>query len=291
MRILRSLVLMFSLGLSAVTVALAAEPLPPVYFNHITIYLSPAAYDALRQSEFLRNEFAGFEEETLQRDNPKLTKTGIFLFGQHTYFEFFEAGEDQRFGPTVPGELVFNMWIDDRNQLPRFQQRLAASAGAPKLIDTTRNSQHQPMYDTVISQGGPSTDFGPGMRVDTHIKGYYPDGVTREKRLQKVFLPDRLLDDITGFTLSVNEPERDRLIQQLRVYSYNIRADGARQVVSGPGITLTLLPAAPNASRTLSIDFSLNRATQKKQTYELRDGGHIGIQGSAGRWMFTFTTP
>jgi hypothetical protein len=66
------------------------------------------------------------------------------------------------------------MSIDDRAQLPRFQERLAAEQRATLRIDTTRNAQNQPAYDTVVSKGGLAGDFGPVMRVDTRLKGYYP---------------------------------------------------------------------------------------------------------------------
>jgi len=183
---------------------------------------------------------------------------------------------------------VFNMWIDDRAQLPRFKDRLAAEQRSTLLIDTTRNAQNQPAYDTVVSKGGLAGDFGPGVRVDTHLKGYYPDGLTREKRLEGVFLDQRQLHDITGFTLTVDEAERNRLIKQFRAYSYDLRADGAKQVVSGPGITFTLVAAKSHEPRTLTIDFSMNRTTTSEQTYKLDDCGEIRIQGSVGNWAFTF---
>jgi hypothetical protein len=126
------------------------------------------------------------------------------------------------------------------------------------------------------------------MRVDTHLKGYYPDGITREKRLEDVFLAQRQLNDITAFTLTVDEAERNRLIKQFRAYSYDLRADGAKQVVSGPGITFTLVAAKSHEPRTLTIDFSTNRATTSEQTYKLDDGGEIRIQGTTGNWAFTF---
>jgi hypothetical protein len=263
--------------------------LPPVYFNHVTIFIPPAAYDALRQSSFLRNEFSEFQEQTVQRDGGKWSYTGILIFGQHTFFEFFKAGSDQpRYGTTIAGQVVFNMWIDDRAQLPRFKDRLAAEQRSTLLIDTTRNAQNQPAYDTVVSKGGLAGDFGPGVRVDTHLKGYYPDGLTREKRLEGVFLDQRQLHDITGFTLTVDEAERNRLIKQFRAYSYDLRADGAKQVVSGPGITFTLVAAKSHEPRTLTIDFSMNRTTTSEQTYKLDDCGEIRIQGSVGNWAFTF---
>ncbi len=289
MRTSRLLVLVLGLALGALPATSFAEGLPPVYFNHVTIFIPAAAYDALRQSSFLRNEFSEFQEHTVQRDGGKWSYTGIYIFGQHTYFEFFKAGEDQpHFGTTIAGQVVFNMWIDDRAQLPRFKDRLAAEQRATLLIDTTRDAQNQPTYDTVVSRGGPAGDFGPGMHVDTHLKGYYPDGITREKRLEGRFLPQRQLHDITGFTLTVDESERNRLIKQFHAYSYNIRADGAKQVVSGPGIAFTLLAAKSHEPRTLTIDFSFNRKATSEETFNLDGGGEIRIQGGVGRWAFSF---
>ena len=103
-----------------------------------------------------------------------------------------------------------------------------------------------------------------------------------------MFLAQRLLHDITAFTLTVDEPERNRLLQQFRAYSYDRSSDGAKQAVSGPGITFTLIPAKPGAARTLLIEFSVNRTSTGEQMYKLGEGGEIRIQGSTGKWVFTF---
>ena len=284
----KSLVLILGLGVAAVAATLLAQTLPPVYFNHATIFIPPAAYDALRQSAFLRDQFSAFQERTVQRDGGTWSYTGIFISGQHTYLEFFKAGQNSHFGDTIAGQIVFNMWVDDRKQLPLFKDRLAAETGANLLIETARNGQNAPMYDAVVTKEGPASDFGPGMRVDSYIKGYYPDGVTREKRLEKGFVADRQLRDITGFTLTVDDAERNRLIQQFRAYAYDVKADGATQVVSGPEVTFTLVLAKPNTPRMLTIDLSMNRATTAEQTSKFDDGGELRIRGNAGTWVFSF---
>jgi len=284
----KSLVLVLGLGVIAVAVTVLAQTPPPVYFNHITIFLSPETYAAILQSPFLRDEFSAFQEHTVQRDGGAWSYTGIFVSGQHTYLELFKAGQFPHLGTAIPGQIVFNMWIDDRTLLPLFRDRLATESGSILHIDTGRNAQNQPMYDIVKSEGGPASDFGPGMRVDTELKGYYPDGITREKRLEKAYLSERYLHDVTSFTLTTNENERKRLIQEFRAYDYNMKADGANQVVSGPEVMFTLVRAKPNTPRTLRIDLSMNRATIGEQTYKFDDGSELRLQGSAGKWVFTF---
>ena len=281
----KSLVLILGLGVAA---TLLAQSLPPVYFNHATIFIPPAAYDALRESAFLRDQFSAFQERTVQRDGGAWSYTGIFISGQHTYLEFFKAGQNSHFGDTIAGQIVFNMWVDDRNQLPLFKDRLAAETGAKLLVETARNGQNAPTYDAVVTKDGPASDFQPGMRVDSYIKGYYPDGITREKRLEKGYVPERQLRDITGFTLTVDDAERNRLIRQFRAYAYDVNAGGPTQVVFGPEVTFTLVPAKPNTPRTLTINLSMNRATTADQTYKFDDVGELRIKGNIGAWVFTF---
>jgi hypothetical protein len=266
-----------------------AQTLPPVYFSHATIFLSKAAYAALLHSSFLENEFSSFEERTVQRDGGTWSYTGIYLAGQHTYLEFFQAGADPHFGPTVPEQIAFDMWIDDRGQLPLFRARLAAETGLSLRIDTTRNGNNLPAYDSVTSQGGRASDFGPGMRVEAYVNGYYPDGLTREKQLAGRFTPNRLLRDVTGFALTLNRAERSRLAQEFRACGYEIRVDGEKQIAAGPDVTFTLIPEKANGSRTLQIDLALNRPSAAEQVYRLDEAGELRIQGSAVMW--TLDTP
>jgi hypothetical protein len=288
MRICRSLSLVLGLGLGAVSVSLLAAALPPVYFNHITNFLSPEAYAAILQSSFLQDEFSAFQEKTVQRNGGAWSYTGTYISGQHTYLELFKAGPFPHLGTTVPGQVVFNMWIDDRTLLPLFRDRLAAESGSPLHIEVARNSLNQPSYDMVQPEGGPASDFGPGIRVDTEIKGYYPDGITREKRLEGAYLPARYLHDVTGVALTTNEAERNRLVHEFRAYSYDIGAGGEKEIVSGPEIRFALVTAKPGAPRTLIIYCSMNNIRTTERTYKFTDAAQLRIQGSTAQWVFTF---
>jgi hypothetical protein len=59
----------------------------------------------------------------------------------------------------------------------------------------------------------------------------------------------------------------------------NIKTDSENQVVSGPEVTFTLVPAKPNTPRALTIDLSMNRATTGEQTCKFGDGGELRIHG------------
>src|SRR5437867_5997339 len=76
--------------LSSLSSAQKETPLPfPVALNHFYLTLDSDTYAAIESSEFLQGEFAPFERRTTVRTDK--TYTGIYFYGIHTYFEFFDA--------------------------------------------------------------------------------------------------------------------------------------------------------------------------------------------------------
>jgi hypothetical protein len=290
MKRMRKLVSVALVGFSAAVVAaIFAQAAPPVYFNHATIFVPSGVYAAMLESGFLRNEFSFFREGTNQRDGGASSFTAIYVSGQRTYLEFMKEGSVPDLGSKL-GDLYFNMWIDDRSQLPLLRDLLAAERhDSTLMIRTVRNGQNAPSYDAVDPVGGAKHVLGPGMRVATVLKGYYPDGITREKGREGKFLPDRLLQNITGFTVTVNEAERNRLVQEFRAYSYPVNVSGERVTASSPDITFALLPSKPNASRILTVDMSLARPAGE-QTYRFGRGSELRTQGNSARWTLTFSS-
>jgi hypothetical protein len=288
---MRRLVPLFlALFVNAICSMMGAQTLPPVYFNHVTIFLPPVDYAALLQSTFLRNEFSAFEEQTVRADGGARSYTGIYLRGKHTYIELFKAGPrpaDSGALAAPVGQVAFNMWIDDRNGLPLFSDRLAAEKNSSMEIGTARNGQNLPNYDYVGLRG---VQFGyvPGLLISSVVKGYYPDGITREKRLAPRFLADRLLQDVVGFTVTVSETERKLLLQEFRAYSYAIHADGEKQIASGPEVTFTLVPEKKNVRRALILDLVLNREKTGAQTVSMDDVNELRFQDRTAKWVVTF---
>jgi len=75
--------------------AQSPSALPPVYFNHVTIYVDPAVYAAIASAPVL-DELAGFNESTTQsqRDEVRFIYSALYIRGQHTYLEFMKAAND-----------------------------------------------------------------------------------------------------------------------------------------------------------------------------------------------------
>src|SRR5580692_2304232 len=110
-------------------------------------------------------------------------------------------------------------------------------------IETTQNpaNNNSPTYDTALRD---TNAFGqPGIAVLALVKAYYPDRITREQQMQrrKAYMPDRLLHDVTGISVTVNKGELEGLLQIFRASGYAIRTEGEKQIASGPEVTFTLL--------------------------------------------------
>lgn len=277
--------------LAAGVATMFAQAAPPVYFNHATIFVAPGVYAALLESGFLRNDFSFFRENTAtaQRDGEASSYTAIYVSGQRTYLEFMKEGSDPALGSKL-GDVYLNMWIDDRRQLPLLRDLLSAKRrDSTLMIRTVRNGQNAPTYDAVVPAGGAKDVLGPGVHVATVLKGYYPDGITREKGREGRFLPQRLLQNITGITLTVNDAERNRLVEEFRAYSYRVNIDGGRVTASSPDVTFELVPSKPHAPRILTLEMSLTRPAGE-QRYRFGEGSELRTHGNSARWTLAFSS-
>ena len=102
-----------------------------VFLNHFYATVDSATYAAIEANDFLRNTFAVFEKRTtIRRDR---TYTGLYLYGDHTYFEFFEAGKEQ--SPTPVG-IAFG--VEQSGTLRKQAEGWQSSGIEPSLQTITR---------------------------------------------------------------------------------------------------------------------------------------------------------
>ncbi|MEZ0314816.1 MAG: DUF5829 family protein, partial [Myxococcota bacterium] len=64
-----------------------AGALAALNLNHFYVTLDTATYAAIRDSKLLKEQFGVFEERTTKRGD--ITYTGIYFYGDQTYFEIF----------------------------------------------------------------------------------------------------------------------------------------------------------------------------------------------------------
>ncbi len=281
------------MGISAGMLLSGQATLPPVFLNHVQIVLPSPVYAALQESPFVKNELCSFAEKTnttRQAAGNTWSYTGIYLRGRKTYLEFFEDGKVYLISdPTrskKTGAIMLGMSIDDRNRMPAVRDRLVAETGSALNIRTTTSSTtNLPTWDTVTRKASP----GPAeTAIVFTLFGFYPDGITRATQLENRYLPDRLLNEITGLTLSVTPAESEELIKSFRASGYRIEKQGKNQIASGPEITFTLTPRKPEMQRKLVLNLALNRDKTGDLRYRFSDTSELVFSGATAQWTFLF---
>src|SRR5438105_10621787 len=100
-----------------------------VYLNHFFVTIDAESYKAIESSPFLRDEFAPFEQRTTVRHD--ITYTGSYFYGEHTYFEFFEAGRGLGRDANACG-LAFG--VEAAGASARLKAQLEARLGSPVAV-------------------------------------------------------------------------------------------------------------------------------------------------------------
>jgi len=271
------------------------EQLPPVYFNHSDIVLDPALYGEIAKSDFLKEEFSYFAEPTVYRSDTD-SFTFLAVTGKRTYLAIFKLGITR----LPENQINFNMWINERAKLPLIRDSLARKTHLDATLSTAQRRISGTMRDGFdVTRAVYPTQDGKDVRTGTSVISVYPGGgsqcpgitagqhgITREIDQFCRFRPERLLGDITRFTVTVSETEAERLQEQFEAYGYAIRRDGAKRIVNGPEIEFVLLISEPGLKRKLAIDMKLNRAKIGTQNYQFGGGSELSFKGDTATWYF-----
>jgi len=87
--------------------ALQSAAAPRILLNHFYATVDRATYRAIAADTFLQQQFAPFEERTTVRSDS--TYSGLYFYGDQTYFEFFEENQ----GGRKPGDAGLALGSED----------------------------------------------------------------------------------------------------------------------------------------------------------------------------------
>ena len=264
-----------------------------LYFNHATIYVTPATYRAIVSNAFLRNEFVNFEEKTTVRDGGRTRYTGAYLYGARTYLEFCEASSPAELGQVEPG-----FWMNRQSDLESLLNPLKKLPGAHPVVEQATiplGGVEVPWFkDIDIAWDPVPADLKVLPWVMSVFPGYlkakYPDltpdedGETREKQNARRFDRSRLFADISQFTVTTNTHEAQMLAATLAAFGLPSATRGDGQSFDADDVNI-IVRDAPAAGRSVSWRLRLNRPVPR-QTIVLGDSA-LTLDGSGAEWLFT----
>ncbi|MXY98546.1 MAG: hypothetical protein F4Z29_12585 [Gemmatimonadetes bacterium] len=211
--------------------------MPPVYLNHLLIFLDAETYRAIGASGFLNEHFACSEERTTHDQATDMSWTGRYYYGRETYFEFMDpvrtswAPRDAiAFGIEQEGgseDLASRLERALKRDITRFKRkRRYRDQDIPWFwtVDIPRKDDARLIswvmeYDPGFLDRW-ALDLPPG-NPGTGTAGIARSGfLTRYRSAIGDDLTDRLFRDITSVTVTLPPDEADLLEAELGVYGY-----------------------------------------------------------------------
>lgn len=268
---------------SPVSPAPAARP--RVYLNHLLIFVDKAAYDEIARSLFLRDAFAWFEERTTIDAANAARWTGCYLYGAHTYFEFMNPEDTSwahrdgvAFGVDTPeaGRTVqanlqrrSNIRVDCHLRSRRYEDR-----ETPWFYMIQRPHDDDEAIATWIMEYHPDflRTWAPELPPHTGGIGRHHILTRYKTRLAGHEDPsERLFKDIVSVRLTLPERDRNRLVEDMKVYGYAVSRKGDAVVCQGPDIAIVIEPGAPQDAGIRRFTMTLNHAYSGPDAYRFGD--------------------
>jgi hypothetical protein len=249
-----------------------------VWLDHLVLVLDAETYAAAAASELLRDEFAAFEQRAITTGDAE-TWTGTYLYGEHTYLELFAPC--RAVGRADSVGLAFS--VEESGGAERIANRLRTETGAPvaSSVRTVRLGEETiPWFHYVRVEY-----HNPGRHVSTWVMEYHAafaaflaarkggapiaGNLTRRDALAARFSSTRLLRDVVGVTLALDDVESDRLRRQLLAFGYVVSQVGDGHIASGPDVRIALVPASGGRRGVMAIELALLRRKSGRTRYEL----------------------
>jgi hypothetical protein len=272
----------------------------PVYLNHFFLVLDSQTYKEIKDAKFLQEEFATFEQRTTVRAD--ITYTGIYFYGAHTYFEFFEPGGYNR----SEGAGGIASGIEAPGASDGLKQRLESYMKAPAFKNTvTRKVGEKDIpwfYLTAVNyrNSGKLSTWLMEYHAD-FLSNWYPElspktrGITREEILERYTAKlgdnekrkSKYLEDVVEMTLALDETEKAWFVKEREAFGYKITSGENKTVLEGPAIRYTIIPSSPSSTPIASFKMSLRRDKTGQKVY--RFGSRSVLQFNDDRtatWSF-----
>jgi hypothetical protein len=224
-----------------------------VFLNHFYVVPDAATYEAVRQSAFLKETFAVFEARTTVRKD--MSYSGIYFYGDHTYFEFLPPGPG--FTEHSTG-LAFG--VEEPGAGAVLAARLHEALGmSVKEMGITRQAEGRdvPWFQMIADekQGDPKSLTTWVMEYEaTFLDEWFPSlppkvrGISRaavlDRYVAKVGPADarasRPLEDVTAIRIALGPKDRASFLAQCRLFGHEVEEKGDAATCVGPEVRFEL---------------------------------------------------
>lgn len=302
-----SLVLLFILlcgtALSWRTADLGEETSPKVYLNHFYLLLDSSTYKDIIESDFIKNTFAHFEERTTVV-NDNTSYSGAYVYGENTYFEFFDESKSQ---DSMPQGLTSGMafGVEKKDELKIIQKKLKAYKNAYYALRIREFEGAQiPWFSmTGVIYGETAPDIMTWVMEyhEDFLNKWHPDlapasaGITRKDVLARyaarIAAPEqpraKRLKDVIEINLRLNQKDFELLSEELSVFGCESSMKDNKKIYAGPDIKFVIEIIDSGRGKIAGIKMRLHPNRHKEETFIFGQKSRLTLHpDNTATWLF-----
>lgn len=257
--------------------------MPPVYLNHVYRVLDPETFRAAEASEYLRTAFAPFERRTTKSGDD--TWTGLYYYGESTYFEFL-AADPARDRPV--GQSGVALGVEEPKSSEAIRKTLdglGLGLGKAQTEKRTRETAGKmvPWFSmTGFEPKDPVLVYWVMEYSPSFMKEWHPElrpglsGISRKVVLERyqakaaLTVPpkDPLFKNVTGFRLALDPTRAESFGRALAALGYRKEAKGDDVVWLGPDVRIEIVPPAGEVLGIVGLEMALTRKPEEAKNLE-----------------------
>jgi len=288
--LMRALILIALLSLSMS----AQDKRPDVHLNHAFVVPDAENYEAIRNSEFVK-QFAVFEERTTHRKD--ITYTGFYLYGRDTYFEFLKPDERSKVGDSA---IAFG--VDRTGDLDLLRKRVEEAAGMKTEVQTItrsfngkdvdwfrslkRKDASEPSLGVWTLEYVPTflTEWHPSPKVKSSVRRV--DALKRYAEVVKQKPENKVMANVSAIWLTV-PGDLEQAKKECAALGLEVSSVAHSPVLCGKGRELSIFirPAGKGAPPGINaVVFTLGRKTEK--SIHQFGKSTLKVVGDFATWVF-----
>lgn len=279
------------------------EPIPKVYLNHFFRMVDAPTYKDIVGSDFIKNEFAHFEERTTVV-NEGQSYSGAYIYGENTYFEFFEESKSQE-SATMGLTSAIALGVEKKDEIKIIQKKLIDYKNAFIALRTREWDGVQiPWFSmSAVFYGKAQPDIMTWVMEyhEDFLKQWHPDlapsspGITRRQILKryaaKIARPDppndKILKDVIQVNLNLNQKDLDVFTGELSVLEYKFSHEGNISIGTGPDVKLIIDVIGEGRGRITGIKMSCRPHRHKEASFRFGEKSRLVLHAdNTATWTF-----
>lgn len=279
------------------------EPTPKVYLNHFFLLVDSPTYKDIVRSDFIKNEFAHFEERTTVVNNDE-SYSGAYVYGKNTYFEFFDASKSQDSVPTgLTSAMAFG--VEQKDEIKIIQKKLKDHKNAYIALRTRELDGAQiPWFSmSAVFYGKTEPDIMTWVMEyhEDFLKKWHPGlvpsspGITRKDILEryaaKIARPDppkdKILKDVIEVNLNLNQKDLAVLTGELSVFEYKFSHEGNKTIGTGPDVKFIIDIIEEGRGRITGIKMSCYPHRHREASFRFGEKSLLVLHAdNTATWTF-----